>query len=178
MSVRAIATYQIHAGKSVPIVKGGEGTKMEEGEFFAIETFGSTGKGIVHEDLECSHYMKNFDVGHVPLRMAKALQFFTKGYHENLETIVGGAVFEENHEDMVIVRDFMNDRVVRTRMTDSLNDVLRQMTRNNINVLPVVDAEDPGRVIALLERGAIGRAYDEKLQALKAGGDLPEGPAH
>ena len=24
-------------------------TKMEEGEFFAIETFGSTGKGIVHE---------------------------------------------------------------------------------------------------------------------------------
>ncbi|ELR10984.1 GTP cyclohydrolase, putative, partial [Acanthamoeba castellanii str. Neff] len=40
-----------------------------------------------------------------PLRMAKALQFFTKGYHENLETIVGGAVFEENHEDMVIVRD-------------------------------------------------------------------------
>ena len=28
---------QIHAGKSVPIVKGGESTKMEEGEFFAIE---------------------------------------------------------------------------------------------------------------------------------------------
>lgn len=40
-----------------------------------------------------------------PLRMAKALQFFTKGYHESLEEIVGGAVFEENHEDMVIVRD-------------------------------------------------------------------------
>jgi methionine aminopeptidase len=33
---------------------------MEEGEFFAIETFGSTGKGQVYEDLECSHYMKNF----------------------------------------------------------------------------------------------------------------------
>jgi methionyl aminopeptidase len=68
----SIAPYQIHAGKSVPIVKGGEGTKMEEGEFFAIETFGSTGKGVVHEDLECSHYMKNFDAGHIPLRMAKA----------------------------------------------------------------------------------------------------------
>eukprot|EP00192_Tetraselmis_astigmatica_P005919 CAMPEP_0117669894 /NCGR_PEP_ID=MMETSP0804-20121206/12410_1 /TAXON_ID=1074897 /ORGANISM="Tetraselmis astigmatica, Strain CCMP880" /LENGTH=446 /DNA_ID=CAMNT_0005478051 /DNA_START=26 /DNA_END=1366 /DNA_ORIENTATION=+ len=68
----SIAPYQIHAGKSVPIVKGGEATKMEEGEFFAIETFGSTGKGFVHEDLECSHYMKNFDVGHVPLRMSNA----------------------------------------------------------------------------------------------------------
>ena len=35
----------------MPIVKGGDQTKMEEGEFFAIETFGSTGKGIVHEVL-------------------------------------------------------------------------------------------------------------------------------
>ena len=39
----SIGSYQIHAGKSVPIVKGGEQTKMEEGEFFAIETFASTG---------------------------------------------------------------------------------------------------------------------------------------
>lgn len=39
----SIGQYQIHAGKSVPIVKGGEQTKMEEGEFYAIETFGSTG---------------------------------------------------------------------------------------------------------------------------------------
>mmetsp|Transcript_17211 Transcript_17211/g.23775 ORF Transcript_17211/g.23775 Transcript_17211/m.23775 type:complete len:485 (+) Transcript_17211:45-1499(+) len=70
----SISPYQIHAGKSVPIVKGGEQTKMEEGEFFAIETFGSTGKGYVREDLECSHYMKNFDVGHVPLRLPRAKQ--------------------------------------------------------------------------------------------------------
>ena len=45
---------------------------MEENEFYAIETFGSTGKGHVHEDMECSHYMKNFDVGHVPLRLQKS----------------------------------------------------------------------------------------------------------
>lgn len=105
----SIGPYRIHAGKTVPIVKGGEATRMEvksaickesaesneglnfppdssslvtvvfylklscgyslqEGEFYAIETFGSTGKGIVHDDMETSHYMKNFDVGHVPLR--------------------------------------------------------------------------------------------------------------
>eukprot|EP01117_Protostelium_nocturnum_P007942 TRINITY_DN2835_c0_g3_i1.p1 TRINITY_DN2835_c0_g3~~TRINITY_DN2835_c0_g3_i1.p1 ORF type:complete len:523 (-),score=206.08 TRINITY_DN2835_c0_g3_i1:163-1623(-) len=70
-----ITPYMIHggsAGKSVPIVKGGEATKMEEGEFYAIETFGSTGKGWVNEDLECSHYMKNIDAGHVPLRLPSA----------------------------------------------------------------------------------------------------------
>jgi methionyl aminopeptidase len=42
----SIGRYQIHAGKSVPIVKGGEQTKMEEGELFAIETFGSTGNSF------------------------------------------------------------------------------------------------------------------------------------
>lgn len=68
----SIAPYRIHAGKSVPIVKGGDHTRMEEGEVFAIETFGSTGKGYVHDDMETSHYMKNYDVGHVPLRMPKA----------------------------------------------------------------------------------------------------------
>ncbi|GBB88426.1 hypothetical protein RclHR1_00150022 [Rhizophagus clarus] len=68
----SILPYQIHAGKSVPIVKGGDQTVMEEGECFAIETFGSTGKGYVHEDGECSHYAKRHDVGHVPLRVAKA----------------------------------------------------------------------------------------------------------
>lgn len=41
-----IGPYQIHTEKSVPIVKGGEQTKMEEGEFFAIETFASTGKMV------------------------------------------------------------------------------------------------------------------------------------
>lgn len=40
----SIAPYRIHAGKTVPIVKGGETTLMEENEFYAIETFGSTGR--------------------------------------------------------------------------------------------------------------------------------------
>ena len=73
----SIGPYQIHAGKSVPIVKGGEQTKMEEGELYAIETFGSTGKGFVREDMECSHYMKNYDVGFVPLRLPKAKQLLS-----------------------------------------------------------------------------------------------------
>jgi methionine aminopeptidase len=59
---------------SVPNVRGGDTTRMEEGEFYAIETFGSTGKGHVVEDGECSHFMKSFDAVHVPIRMTKAKQ--------------------------------------------------------------------------------------------------------
>mmetsp|Transcript_30158 Transcript_30158/g.72327 ORF Transcript_30158/g.72327 Transcript_30158/m.72327 type:complete len:480 (+) Transcript_30158:57-1496(+) len=68
----SIGAYQIHAGKSVPIVKNNDSTKMEEGEMYAIETFASTGKGHVIEDLECSHYMKIFDAEKVPLRLKSA----------------------------------------------------------------------------------------------------------
>jgi methionyl aminopeptidase len=46
-----IRQWQIHGGKSVPIVKSNDQTKMEEGEVFAIETFGSTGNGYVRDDV-------------------------------------------------------------------------------------------------------------------------------
>ena len=51
LSGHSIAPYQIHGGKSVPIVRTGDQTKMEEGEYFAIETFGSTGRGYVVESV-------------------------------------------------------------------------------------------------------------------------------
>ncbi|EXJ77686.1 methionyl aminopeptidase [Capronia epimyces CBS 606.96] len=67
-----IVQHSIHGGKSVPIVKGGDQTKMEEGEIFAIETFGSTGRGYVVDDLEVSHYALHADAPNVPLRVQSA----------------------------------------------------------------------------------------------------------
>lgn len=78
-----ILQYRIHGGKSVPIVKGGDQTKMEEGETFAIETFGSTGNGFVRDDLETSHYAKVYDAQKVALRVASArnlLNSITKNF--------------------------------------------------------------------------------------------------
>ena len=78
-----VERYHIHAGKSVPIIKGGSGAKMLEGELYAIETFGSTGKGYVMEGPDCSHYMKDFDAPEVPIRSPKAkalLHFIDKHY--------------------------------------------------------------------------------------------------
>jgi len=60
LSGHSIGRYNIHGGKTVPIVKlhgsDRDETKMEEGDYFAIETFGSTGRGRVIEDGACSHY--------------------------------------------------------------------------------------------------------------------------
>ncbi|KAK2908034.1 hypothetical protein Q8A73_009107 [Channa argus] len=40
-----------------------------------------------------------------PLRAAKAMQFLTKGYQEKTQDILNDAIFDENHEEMVIVKD-------------------------------------------------------------------------
>lgn len=78
-----IDRWQIHGGKSVPIVKGGDQTKMEEGEVFAVETFGSTGNGYVRDDMETSHYAKRVDAPKVALRVSSAkslLNVITKNF--------------------------------------------------------------------------------------------------
>ncbi|XP_067626350.1 GTP cyclohydrolase 1 isoform X1 [Eurosta solidaginis] len=40
-----------------------------------------------------------------PERAAKAMLFFTKGYDQNLEDVLNGAVFDEDHDEMVVVKD-------------------------------------------------------------------------
>lgn len=40
-----------------------------------------------------------------PERAAKAMLYFTKGYDQTLDDIMNGAVFNENHDDLVIVKD-------------------------------------------------------------------------
>ncbi|KAA6358198.1 MAG: putative methionine aminopeptidase 2B, partial [Streblomastix strix] len=54
-----VGDYLVHFGKSVPLIHNGTdpSLRMEEGDFFAIETFGTTGKGRVGDQPDCSHYM-------------------------------------------------------------------------------------------------------------------------
>lgn len=40
-----------------------------------------------------------------PHRVGKALQFLTKGYHEDPEAILRSALFEEEYDQMVVVKD-------------------------------------------------------------------------
>jgi GTP cyclohydrolase I len=40
-----------------------------------------------------------------PKRVAEAMRFLTQGYNQSLETLVNGAIFDEGHNEMVLVRD-------------------------------------------------------------------------
>merc|ERR1712107_479534 len=53
------------------------GVKMEEGEVYAIETFGTTGRGHVYGEGECSHYMVDYDKhARIPIRHKQAKELY------------------------------------------------------------------------------------------------------
>src|ERR1700761_8409702 len=84
LSGHQINPYEIHGDKFIRPVKNDDRTKMEEGEYYAIETFGTTGGGRIIETVTsfysvavclfhkwrqgaCSHYARRVDAPRNPL---------------------------------------------------------------------------------------------------------------
>ncbi|KAH0787509.1 methionine aminopeptidase 2B [Histomonas meleagridis] len=85
LSGHLMKPYTIHAGKSVPICRGGSAEKMEEGELYACETFGTTGKGRVHDQGDnLSHYMVN---PHPPTPRTVTQRKLLKTLQDNFSTL-------------------------------------------------------------------------------------------
>jgi CIC family chloride channel protein len=72
--------------------------------------------------------------------------------------------------DLVIVRDFMVEDVTTATASDSLNGALQKLNELGLHEIPVVDAEDPRRVVAMLTRNNLGAAYHQRLRDLKRAG--------
>jgi len=63
-------------------------------------------EGAVKTILECiGEDVEREGLRGTPERYAKAILFFTKGYEENVRDLVNGAVFHEDHDELVIVKD-------------------------------------------------------------------------
>jgi GTP cyclohydrolase I len=82
-----------HNGKNAQIhpVKEENKQKMMESVRDILEAVG--------EDPEREGLLKT------PKRVAEAMQFLTQGYNQSLEKLVNGAIFDEGHNEMVLVRD-------------------------------------------------------------------------
>ncbi|KAH0440742.1 hypothetical protein CcaCcLH18_02412 [Colletotrichum camelliae] len=63
-------------------------------------------KGAVRTILECvGEDPDRPGILDTPRRYAEAMLFFTKGYQQNVRDIVNNAIFQEGHNEMVIVKD-------------------------------------------------------------------------
>lgn len=61
---------------------------------------------IVHRQLELIGEDPSRDgLLKTPSRVAKAMMWLTRGYNQTAAEVIGDALFEENHENMVMVRD-------------------------------------------------------------------------
>lgn len=116
-----IRQYQIHGGKQVPFVKNDYRDKMEEGEVFAIETFGSTGRGVLHDDVgpqflfqSCSMelrsnsqqvgiygYGRNEDVSSANVRLSSA-----KSLLKTIDANFGSLVFCRRYLERLGVKNY------------------------------------------------------------------------
>ena len=82
-----------HNGKAPKITPTPEAAKdkMMEAVYTMLESVG--------EDPEREGLLKT------PKRVAEAMQYLTSGYNQSLEDLVNGAIFDEGHNEMVLVRD-------------------------------------------------------------------------
>ncbi|KAJ9285624.1 hypothetical protein DTO027B5_6423 [Paecilomyces variotii] len=88
LSGHDIKHYRIHGDKSIPFIKNNDQTKMEEGEIFAIETFGSTGRGYVTDGPGVYGYGKDpYAPKKITSSLASARSLYQK-INENFGTIV------------------------------------------------------------------------------------------
>ncbi|MEH2108331.1 GTP cyclohydrolase I FolE [Nostoc sp.] len=86
-----------------------------------------------------------------PKRVMKALQFLTKGYHESLDELLNGAVFTENANEMVLVRDI-------DIFSSCEHHILPIIGRAHVAYIP------NGKVIGLSKIARVCEMYARRLQ--------------
>jgi GTP cyclohydrolase I len=86
-----------------------------------------------------------------PKRVVKALKYLTQGYHQSLDDLLNNAIFHENTDEMVLVRDI-------DIFSSCEHHILPILGRSPVAYIP------NGRVIGLSKLAQICEMYARRLQ--------------
>ncbi len=81
---------------------------------------------------------------------------------------IRGVIFEQEIDNVVLMRDIGTTDIIFTTPTDDLNEVLKKFTMRNIQSIPVVKDEDHSSLIGMLERREVIRVYNKRIEEMKA----------
>jgi CIC family chloride channel protein len=78
-------------------------------------------------------------------------------------------LFDESIWRLAVARDVMTQKVVSVSPHDDLNTALQRFTSMNLDELPVIDDDDPGKLLGMLTRRETIAFYNRRLKEQKQG---------
>ncbi len=81
---------------------------------------------------------------------------------------VRGVLFSPEIEHLVVMKDIGPSDIIVATPSEDLNSVLKKFTTKNIDSLPVVQEEDHGRLIGMLNRREVITFYNQKVAEMKS----------
>ena len=78
-------------------------------------------------------------------------------------------LFEEDVEDLVLVKDIALSDIISTTPSEDLNTVMNKFTQKNIDALPVVKEDDYTYLLGMLRRREVIDFYNRELKSIKSG---------
>jgi len=83
-------------------------------------------------------------------------------------TDVRSVLFEPDIENLVVMKDIAKTDIITTCLSDDLNSVLKKMTINNIDNLPVVEENDKTILLGMLNRREVISFYNQQVETMKS----------
>ena len=77
-------------------------------------------------------------------------------------------IFTIHIEQLVVMKDIMVTDLIHTTLFEDLNTVLLKLTQKNIDSLPVMDKDEAGSLIGLIDRRDIISYYNEHIKKIKS----------
>lgn len=80
---------------------------------------------------------------------------------------VRDVLVERDLDNLVIIKEVADENAPTVKPNDNLASALTRFTESELDTLPVVDKDNPKRLLGMLTRNEVTRSYYQRLQAMK-----------